>query len=126
MRTIDDKKYVPVNVSRGKRYAKVNDLIDDTFTEEEQLEINQLRSSTTLSAALSQMRIKAGISQVMMAEALGCAQPRISVIESNTNKKTSMDTILRYVSVTRLPFKAVLEDGRVITISSPTPALVNC
>lgn len=125
MRTIYDKEYAPINISKGKRYAKVSNLIADTFTEEEQLEINKLRASTTLSAALSQMRIKAGISQVMMAEALGCAQPRISVIESSTNKKTSMDTILRYVSVTGIPFRAMLEDGRIITISAPSPTLVN-
>lgn len=65
------------------------------------------------------MRIKAGISQVALAGAVGCCQSHISRIESSANEKISMATILKYVEVTGLPFEVMLEDGKVVSVKSP-------
>lgn len=69
--------------------------------------------------ALTSMRIKAGISQVVLAGAMGCCQPHISRIESSANEKISMATILKHVEVTGLPFEVMLEDGKVVSVKSP-------
>lgn len=70
---------------------------------------------------LTSMRIRAGISQNIMAAALNCRQPRISEIESTPNEHISMTIILKYCEVTGLPFKAELENGRTVSVSRPPP-----
>lgn len=115
---MEDKVYLPIDVSKGKRYESFDAFMQDSCTPEEREEVARLAAASTVSDALTLMRIKAGISQVMMAAALNCSQPRISAIESATNDKMSMPAVLKYVEVTGLPFKAQLEDGRVIAVSS--------
>ncbi|MEG0334738.1 MAG: helix-turn-helix transcriptional regulator, partial [Akkermansia sp.] len=116
--TMENKKYVPIDLSKNKRYATVEDALKDCVSPEIMEEAKRIAIASTVSSALAHMRVKAGISQNMMAAALNCSQPRISAIESATNDKMSMPSVLKYVEVTGLPFKAQLEDGRVIAVSS--------
>ncbi|MEG1508641.1 MAG: helix-turn-helix transcriptional regulator [Akkermansia sp.] len=115
---MENKKYVPIDLSKNKRYATVEDALKDCVSPEIMEEAKRIATASTISSALAHMRVKAGISQNMMAAALNCSQPRISAIESATNDKMSMPSVLKYVEVTGLPFKAQLEDGRVIAVSS--------
>lgn len=115
---MENKEYVPIDLSKNKRYATVEDALKDCVPPEIMEEAKRIAAASTVSSALAHMRVKAGISQNMMAAALDCSQPRISAIESATNDKMSMPAVLKYVEVTGLPFKAQLEDGRVIAVSS--------
>lgn len=116
--TMENKEYVPIDLSKNKRYATVKDALKDCVSPEIMEEAKRIAAASTVSSALAHMRVKAGISQNMMAAALDCSQPRISAIESATNDKMSMAAVLKYVEVTGLPFKAQLEDGRVVAVSS--------
>ena len=115
---MENKEYVPIDLSKNKRYATVEDALKDCVSPEIMEEAKRIAAASTVSSALAHMRVKAGISQNMMVAALNCSQPRISAIESATNDKMSMAAVLKYVEVTGLPFKAQLEDGRVVAVSS--------
>ena len=103
--TMENKEYVPIDLSKNKRYATVEDDLRDCVSPEIMEEAKRIAAASTVSSALAHMRVKAGISQNMMAAALDCSQPRISAIESATNDKMSMAAVLKYVEVTGLPFK---------------------
>lgn len=89
-----------------------------TCTPEEIEEIKRRNARMSCAYALTAMRIKAGTSRKMMAEALGCSPRRIWSIERENNDRINMPALLKYVEVTGLPFKAVLEDGRTIKVST--------
>ena len=116
--TMENKEYDPIDLSKNKLYATVEDDLRDCVSPEIMEEAKRIAAASTVSSALAHMRVKAGISQNMMAAALDCSQPRISAIESATNDKMSMAAVLKYVEVTGFPFKVQLEDGRVIAVSS--------
>lgn len=108
-----------VNASSDcKTFSTIGEVLKDCVPPEILAGSARLVAASTVSNTLATMRIKAGISQKMMAAALGCTQPRISAIESAINDKMSMTSVLKYVEVTGLPFKAQLEDGRVIAVST--------
>lgn len=100
---MENKEYVPIDLSKNKRYATVEDDLRDCVSPEIMEEAKRIAAASTVSSALAHMRVKAGISQNMMAAALDCSQPRISAIESATNDKMSMAAVLKYVEVTGFP-----------------------
>ncbi len=116
----EEKTYVEPEPSKGKRFDSVDDFLQDICTPEEVAKIKELAVTQTVGHALTAMRINAGISQKMMAAALGVSQPRISAIETAPNSKASWKVIQRYVEVTKCSFKAVLEDGSVVCFSRPS------
>lgn len=113
-----NKEYVAIDLSKNKRYSTIEEAMKDCVSPEIIEESKRLMAASTVSSALAHMRVKAGISQNMMAAALNCSQPRISAIEGASNDKMSMAAVLKYVEVTGLAFKAQLEDGRVIAVSA--------
>ncbi len=115
----EEKVYVEPNPAKGKRFSNMDDFLNDLCTPEEVAEVEAIAATQTVGHALTGMRIAAGISQKMMAAALGVTQPRISMIESAPNSKASWSVIIKYVEVTQCPFKAVLEDGSVVSFSRP-------
>ena len=114
--TMENKEYVPIDLSKNNRYATVEDDLRDCVSPEIMEEAKRIAAASTVSSALAHMRVKAGISQNMMAAALDCSQPRISAIESATNDKMSMAAVLKYVEVTGFPFKVQLEFARALDI----------
>lgn len=114
----EEKEYLPIDLSKNKRYATVEDALKDCVSPEIMEEVARLAAASTVSSALASMRIKAGISREIMAGALGCSLRRISAIEMANNDKIHLPALLKYVEVTGLPFKAVLEDGRTIRVST--------
>lgn len=115
----EEKIYEPIDFSKNKRYASMEEHTQACYTPEEIEEIGRRNARMSCAHVLKTMRIKAGISQVVMAGAMGCRQPRISLIESSPNEKISMPTILKYVEVTGRTFDAELEDGKVNKVSEP-------
>ncbi len=115
----EEKAYLEPNPSQGRRFANFDDFLNDICTPEEVAEVKAIAAAHTVGHALTGMRIAAGISQKMMAAALGVTQPRISMIESAPNSKASWSVVIKYVEVTRRPFKAVLEDGSIVSFSKP-------
>ncbi len=115
----EEKEYVEPDPSKSKRCASFDEFLQDFFTDEEIKEIHSITASQSVGTELASMRIRAGISQKMMAAALGVSQPRISAIETAANSKASWKVVQQYVSVTGTPFKAVLEDGSVVTLTRP-------
>ncbi len=116
---VEEKVYVTPDPSKGKRFTSFDDFLNDICTPEEVARVNAIAATQSVGHALTGMRIAAGISQKMMAAALGVTQPRVSMIESAPNSKASWQVIRKYVEVTKHPFKAVLEDGSVMTFTSP-------
>lgn len=115
----EEKNYVPIDLDKNKRYASFKEHGEATQTPEEAAARQQRNARMAFAYALTGMRLKAGISQVVMAGAMHCQQPHISRIERSPNDKISMATILKYVEVTGQPFKASLEDGKVVIVQSP-------
>ena len=113
-----EKEYMPVDLSQNTRYASFEEHLNATCTPEEIKEIKRRNARMSCAYALTTMRIKACISRKMMAEALRCSPRRILSIEMENNDRINMPTLLKYVEVTGLPFKAVLEDGRTIRVST--------
>lgn len=113
-----EKEYFPIDFSRNKRYASLEEHTQANYTPEEIEELQRRNARMSCAHALTTMRIRVGISQVVMAGAMGCRQPRISLIKSSPNEKISMPTILKYVAVRVLVFNAVLKDGRMISVST--------
>lgn len=112
------EKNTPDVSGETKTFSTIREALKDCVPPEILEGSARLVAASTVSNTLATMRIRAGISQKMMAAALGCTQPRISAIESAINNKMSMTSVLKYVEVTGLPFKAQLEDGRVIAVST--------
>ncbi len=117
--TAEEKVYVEPNPAKGKRYSNMDDLLNGLCSPEDAAEVKAIAATQTVGHALTSMRIAAGISQKMMAAALGVTQPRISMIESAPNSKASWSVIIKYVEVTQRPFKAVLEDGCTVSFTKP-------
>ena len=116
---VEEKEYVEPDPSQSTRCASFDEFLQDFFTDEEIEEIHSITASQSVGSELASMRIRAGISQKMMAAALGVSQPRISAIETAPNSKASWKAVQQYVSVTGTPFKAVLEDGSFVTLTRP-------
>lgn len=114
----EEKEYLPIDLSKNKCYATVEEMMRDCVSPEIMEEVARLAAASTVSSALTTMRIKAGISREIMAGALGCSLRRISSLEMANNDRINMPALLKYVEVTGLPFKAVLEDGRTIKVST--------
>lgn len=115
----EEKIYEPIDFSRNKRYASLEEHTNANYSPEEVEEIKRRNARMSCAHALTTMRIRAGISQVVMAGAMGCRQPRISLIEGSPNEKICMPTILKYVEVTGLAFEAELEDCTMIKVNRP-------
>ncbi len=118
--SVTAKVYSTPNPSKGKRYNNLDDLLNELCSPEQLAEVDALVASQSVGTELTAMRIRSGISQKMMAAALGVSQPRISAIETAPNARISLQSIQKYVEVTRLPFKATLEDGSVLSVSLPS------
>lgn len=118
----EEKVYLPIDLSKNKRHASFREHSEATQTPEEAAARQRRNARMSFAYTLTGMRLKAGISQAVMAGAMHCQQPHISRIERATNDKISMATILKYVEVTGLPFKAALEDGKVVIVQSPRKA----
>ncbi len=116
---VEEKDYVVPDASRGKRFANFDDLLNELCTPELLEEVKALAASQTVGHALTRMRIAAGISQKVMAAAMGVTQPRISMIETAPNSRASWSVIHKYVEVTQCPFRAVLEDGSIVSLTRP-------
>lgn len=114
----EEKEYLPVDLSQNTRYASFDEHLNATCTPEEIKEIKRRNARMSCAYALTAMRIKAGTSRKMMAEALGCSLRRISSLEMANNDRINMPALLKYVEVTGLPVKAALEDGRTIKVST--------
>lgn len=78
----EEKIYEPIDFSWNKRYASLEEHTRASYTLEEVEVIKRRNAQMSCVHALTTMRIRAGISQVVMAGAMGCRQPRISLIES--------------------------------------------
>ncbi|MEG0024263.1 MAG: hypothetical protein RR719_02805 [Akkermansia sp.] len=115
----EEKEYLPADPTKGNFYKNIREAVADVISDEHWEEIEQLAKTMTCATRLTEMRIKSGISQCIMAAALNCRQPRISEIESTPNARMSMSSILKYVEVTKIPFEAELEDGRIIIVRMP-------
>lgn len=127
-----EKEYHPIDLSANTRYASFDEHLNATCTPEEIAEIKKINARMSCAHALTAMRIKSGISQVVMADELHTGQSRISVLESSPNEKISMATILKYVEATGISFEAELEDGKIIKVLVPkkkkyarTPSIVS-
>lgn len=77
---MENKEYVPIDLSKNKRYATVEDDLRDCVSPEIMGEAKRIAAASTVSLALAHMRVKAGISQNMVAAVVDCSQPRISAI----------------------------------------------
>lgn len=77
---MENKEYVPIDLSKNKRYATVEDDLRDCVSPEIMEEAKRISAASAVSSALAHMRVKAGISQNMVAAVLDCSQPRISAI----------------------------------------------
>lgn len=66
---MENKEYVPIDLSKNKRYATVEDDLRDCVSPEIMEEAKRIAAASTVSSALAHMRVKAGISQNMMAAA---------------------------------------------------------
>ena len=64
--TMENKEYVPIDLSKNKRYATVEDDLRDCVSPEIMEEAKRIAAASTVSSALAHMRVKAGISQNMM------------------------------------------------------------
>ncbi len=115
------KEYVAPDPSKGKRYHSFDEFLLDTFSAEDVAEIKAMAAAYSVAHELTALRMDSGISQKVMAAALGVSQPRISAIESAPNSKANWSVVQKYVQVTRRPFKAVLEDGTVVSFKCPSP-----
>ncbi len=120
-RAIEDRMpRITPDPSKSKRVNSFDELLQEFYSSEEISEMRALAATQTVGHELTSMRITSGISQKMMAAALGVSQPRISAIETAPNARISLQSIQKYVEVTRLPFKATLEDGSVLSVSLPS------
>lgn len=115
----EEKEYFPIDFSRNKRYASLEEHTKASYSPEEVEELQRRNARMSCAHALTTMRIRTGISQVVMAGAMRYRQPRISLLEGSPNEKISMPTILKYVEVTGQTFEAELEDGKMIKVSGP-------
>lgn len=114
----EEKEYLPIDLSKNQCYATVEEMMRDCVSPEIMEEVARLAAASTVSRALASMRVKTGISREIMAGALGCSLRRISSLEMANNDRINMSALLKYVEVTGLPFKAVLEDGRTVKVST--------
>lgn len=119
MKTTGEKEYAAPDPFRSVTSRDLWGDVKDCLSPEIVEEARKLVAGMTFSRMLTAMRVKSGISQRMMAAALDCSQPRVCAIESTPNERISMATILKYCEVTGLPFKAELENGRIVSISRP-------
>lgn len=119
MKITSEKEYLPPDPSNSKRHKTLKEAHAGILTDEEWDAVEQETKAMSCARHLTSMRIRAGISQNIMAAALNCRQPRISEIESTPNEHISMTIILKYCEVTGLPFKAELENGRTVSVSRP-------
>ncbi len=114
--TVEEKVYVTPDASKSKDYDSYDDFLQAVCTPEEIARIKALKAAHTIGCELTSMRIRGGISQKVMAAAMGVSQPRISAIETAPNSKASLEAIQKYVDVTGFPFKARLENGSTLSI----------
>lgn len=119
MKITGEKEYLPPDPSNSKRHKTLKEAHAGILTDEEWAAIEQETKAMSCARYLTSMRIRAGLSQNIMAAALNCRQPRISEIESTPNEHISMTIILKYCEVTGLPFKAELENDRTVSVSRP-------
>ncbi|MEG0025616.1 MAG: XRE family transcriptional regulator [Akkermansia sp.] len=118
---MEKKEYLDTDSMKSKRYSSLKDahVSSHLLSEKEWEEVEQKVRAHSMAMKLTEMRIKAGISQRVMAAALNCRQPRISEIESTSNARMSMSTVLKYVEVTHLSFDVEIEDGRRVIVRLP-------
>lgn len=115
----EEKEYLPIDLSRNKRFLSISEAVDDLLTPEVRAMMEEISNNTIVSRTLARMRVCAGLSQTEMARKCGFTQPRISGIESATDDKLQLPVIRMYCGILRKPFKAVLADGTKLQVPVP-------
>lgn len=102
---MENKEYVPIDLSKNKRYATVEVNLRDCVSPEIMGEAKRIAAASTVSLALAHIRVKAG----NFAEYGGCGTRLFPAAYFRDLKRDQWQdehgAVLKYVEVTGFPFK---------------------
>ncbi len=80
----------------GKKYSSVSELVRDTSSAEFVEDFDRYQANRQLVNCLAILRCADGVSQVDLAKRMGCAQSKISKMESSTDADLSFGDVIRF------------------------------